>query len=45
MEIHTRLFDTYGIFGNRREWALLIGHKVGFVARAYEYQAGSDRVC
>ena len=24
---------------------LLFAHKVKFVARAYEYQAGSDRVC
>ena len=31
------------------EWVgtglLFFGHKVKFVARAYEYQAGSDRVC
>ena len=31
------------------EWGgtglLFIAHKVKFVARAYEYQAGSDRVC
>ena len=45
MEIYTTLFNKYGIFGMGRDWLLFFAHKVKFVARAYEYQAGSDRVC
>ena len=43
---YIQLYSTNMVF---LEWVgtglLFFVHKVKFVARAYEYQAGSDRVC